>query len=389
MTTQAEKARQFPRAAPRRRAAADAEPVGRRIGAHARVARLRGAGHDERRARDDARPARRSGHARRSASRTRRRSSAATDVPVSADLENGFADDPDGVAATIGARDRRRARRLLGRGLLGQRAVRRRARARRGSRPRPKPRTAATCTSCSPRAPRTTSAATPISTTRSPGSSRTKRPAPTCCTRPGSPTLDDIRRVVVVGRPPGERARAAERADASPSSRASGVKRISVGGAFAYVALGALADAGARAARAGNLRLLGDRRRRARASRAAAFTQLRSSPRRNADHVGERGAVLREERVAALVEAQLRAGNACGDRLAVARRRDAVEATARDERRARDRGRAGRYTSCRLRAPSCSASPRSCSARLRAGAARGHHLGEPAVARRASRATRA
>ena len=38
---------------------------------------------------------------------------------MSADLENGFADDPDGVADTVTLRDRRRARRLLGRGLLG------------------------------------------------------------------------------------------------------------------------------------------------------------------------------------------------------------------------------------------------------------------------------
>ena len=44
---------------------------------------------------------------------------AAVALPVSADLENGFADDPQGVAATVGSRGRSRARRVLDRGLHG------------------------------------------------------------------------------------------------------------------------------------------------------------------------------------------------------------------------------------------------------------------------------
>src|SRR6185437_15235593 len=60
---------------------------------------------------------------------------AATDLPVSADLENAYADDPAGAAW------------------------------------------------CSPPGRRTSSAATPISPTRSPGCRPTRRPAPTSCTR--------------------------------------------------------------------------------------------------------------------------------------------------------------------------------------------------------------
>ena len=41
-----------------------------------------------------------------------------TDLPVSADLENGFADDPAGVAETIERAPRGRVGRLLGRGLF-------------------------------------------------------------------------------------------------------------------------------------------------------------------------------------------------------------------------------------------------------------------------------
>ena len=117
--------------------------------------------------------------------------------------------------------------------------------------------------------------------------------------------------------------------------------------------------------------------------------------RRSADHVeevedlGERRGVLREEGVAAFVDAQLGVRDARRDGLAVRRRRDAVVAAARDERRARDRGRAGRTRRGGCARSSCSASPRSCSAVLAAARRVRHHLGEAAVAGVRRRATRA
>ena len=56
--------------------------------------------------------------------------------------------------------------------------------------------------SCSPPGPRTTCTAGPTWPTPSPASRPTRRPAPTCSTPPGSPSLDDIRQVVsAVDRP--------------------------------------------------------------------------------------------------------------------------------------------------------------------------------------------
>ena len=90
-----------PRIAPRRHAAADAEPVGPRVRRDAGVAGLRGAGHHEQRLRGDAWPARRPGHARRGDRPRRRGGRRGVSVPVSADLENCFADEPEGVAETV------------------------------------------------------------------------------------------------------------------------------------------------------------------------------------------------------------------------------------------------------------------------------------------------
>ena len=112
---------------------------------------------------------------------------AATDLPVSADLENAFADDPAGVAETV--------RRAIGAGLAGcsvedftgddespvydwALAVDRVAAAAEVAR-------AGRCDWCSPPGPRTTCMAGPTWRTRSPGCRPTRRPARTCCMRRG------------------------------------------------------------------------------------------------------------------------------------------------------------------------------------------------------------
>ena len=117
---------------------------------------------------------------------------AATDLPVSADLENGFADDPAGVAETVelaieaglagcSVEDftRRSGRRRSTTPRARRRAGRRR---RRGGARRPR------STSCSRRERRTTCTAGPTWPTRSPGCSRSRRRAPTCSTHRGSAT---------------------------------------------------------------------------------------------------------------------------------------------------------------------------------------------------------
>ena len=104
----------------------------------------------------------------------------ATTVPVSADLEDGYAADEAGVAETV--------RLAAGAGLAGcsiedwsgtalhRGGRRRRPRRRRGGR-------GGRRASSSRAAPRTTSAASTISATRSRGSRPTRRPARTCSTR--------------------------------------------------------------------------------------------------------------------------------------------------------------------------------------------------------------
>ena len=128
---------------------------------------------------------------------------AATDLPVSADLENGYGPEPSDAARRDPPRRRGGRGRRLDRGLRPRgRPLRPRARgrARRGRR-RGRPRRS-TSPSRSPRGPRTTSAATPTSTTRSPACRPTRRPAPTSSTRPGSSDGDEIRAVCdAVGKP--------------------------------------------------------------------------------------------------------------------------------------------------------------------------------------------
>ena len=119
----------------------------------------------------------------------------ATELPVSVDLENGYGAAPEQAAraieavAAVGAVggsiedfDPERAALRAGR---GDRADRRGGRG--GG-------AAAVPLHCSPRGPRTTSAATPTSTTRSPACRPTKRPAPTSSTRPGCATPSEIAR---------------------------------------------------------------------------------------------------------------------------------------------------------------------------------------------------
>ena len=170
---------------------------------------------------------------------------AVTPLPVSADLENGFADDPDGVAADGGDGGRGRAGRLLDRG-------RHRSRRRPDLRRRPGHRTGRRrgrggrrTGSSSPRGPRTSCT---VATMRAGFADVVARlqsfqaAGAHVLYAPGLTDIEHIRTVVAeVDRPvnvlalPGAPT-VAELADA-------GVARVSVGGAFAFAALGALVDA--------------------------------------------------------------------------------------------------------------------------------------------------
>ena len=110
---------------------------------------------------------------------------AATPLPVSADLENAFADEPAGVAETIGLAaaaglagcsvedfTRRPGEPIYDLGLARERV----AAAAAARRPGPW---------CSPPAPRTTCTVGRTWPTPSAACRRTRKPAPTCCTRPG------------------------------------------------------------------------------------------------------------------------------------------------------------------------------------------------------------
>ena len=151
MVTTADKVAGVPRRPPPRPAVAPRERLGHRQCSLPRRARVRSVGDDEQRVRRHARPARLSRASATRRSPTRRRSSVRTDLPVSADLENCFADDPAGAADTITKAVGDRPRRMLDR-----RLHRRQRQARSttstsppsASLPPPRPRTAAT-TSCS------------------------------------------------------------------------------------------------------------------------------------------------------------------------------------------------------------------------------------------------
>ena len=121
-------------------------------------------------------------------------------LPVSADFENCFADDPAGVAATIELG--------IAAGLAGcsvedygrRRPSTTSAWPPNGWRPRPRPPTAGRSTSCSRPGPRTTSTAAPTWPTPSPACSATRRRAPTSSSPPGRRS-DDIRGRHRVDRP--------------------------------------------------------------------------------------------------------------------------------------------------------------------------------------------
>ena len=163
------------------RAVRDPEPVGRRLGPAARRARLRGACDDELRLRLHARPPRRWRDARRGG-RARRARRRATQLPVSVDLENGYGPEPEAAAPAIARGRRGGRRRRLDRGLGPAGASTSRRTPPSGSR-RPPRRAGAGFPFRSRPAPRITSAATPTSTTRSPGCRPTRRRARTCSTR--------------------------------------------------------------------------------------------------------------------------------------------------------------------------------------------------------------
>ena len=162
----------------------------------------------------------------------------ATELPISVDLENGYGDASRGhPPRRRGGRRRRVDRGLRALGLAPPESVRRRS----AWPPRPRRRARSASRSCSRRAPRTTSAAIPTSTTRSRASARMRTRAPTACTRRGC------------GRS-SRSARCATRSTCPVNVLAwpgltvaeifgAGAQRISVGGRFAWVAVGALAAA--------------------------------------------------------------------------------------------------------------------------------------------------
>ena len=204
-----------------------AEPVGCGLGPAARLVRFRGARDDERRLRLVARQARPGGVSRR-ARRARVEPGGATPLPLNVDSERCYPDDPGGVAETVA--------------LLAAPA-RRAARSRTTTRPPAASTTSSSPPSesrsprrrpmawpsrwCSPAGPRTTSAASTTSTTRSradrvPG----RRGGRGVCAGPSRPRADRGRRRG--GRRAGERPRAAQRADrrrARFRRRASGLDR--------------------------------------------------------------------------------------------------------------------------------------------------------------------
>ena len=114
---------------PRGRAVRHPQPLGRRVGAGARGARLQGARHDQLRLRLHARPPRRQRHPRRGRRARARALDAATELPISVDLENGYGPDPEHAATRDRCASRRRARwAARSRTRPGRRAVLARAR---------------------------------------------------------------------------------------------------------------------------------------------------------------------------------------------------------------------------------------------------------------------
>ena len=247
--------RRVPRAA-RGRAVRDPQPVGRRLGDGARGARLQGAGDDQLGLRVHARAARTAARRSTRSSRTSRRSPRPPACRSSVDLENGYGPSRPTRPTAIARAGRRGRGRRLDRGLRPGDGrlydLEPRGRARRGG-----GEAARRCRSRSrsPRAPRTTSAATPTSTTRSRGCRPTRRPAPTSSSRPGCGASTRSRAVCAAVSKPvnvlGHRGLASVRRDRSRPARSA----ISVGGALTWVAVAALTEA-AEALRDGDLSVL-------------------------------------------------------------------------------------------------------------------------------------
>ena len=175
-------------------------------------------------------------------------------MPVSADLENGFGDDPEDAAETI--------RQALAAGLSGgsieDYTMRPTTRSTRSSR-RP--------SGCAAAAE--VAHAGPVHfvlTARAENHIRGRDDLADTIARlqayqaagadvlyaPGLMDLGEIASLVQSGRPAGERDRAARRAHRSRELAEAGVARISVGGSFAWVAVAAVADGRAGAARRGH-----------------------------------------------------------------------------------------------------------------------------------------
>ena len=192
---------------------------------------------------------------------------AATDVPVNADFGNGFADEPEDVAANVDALRRDRRRRPLDRGRDGRRrtaALRSRRSRSSGSRRRARRSTLPAATSSWSAGRSASWSAIPMPLQEA--LRRLERFAEAgadCLYAPGVRQREDIAAIVkavapkpvnvLVGGPIGP--------DASPTSPALGVRRVSVGGALARVAWGGFMRAAREIAEKGSFRGLrrGDR----------------------------------------------------------------------------------------------------------------------------------
>ena len=256
MKTPAEKAARFRALHERPGRLHHPQPVGRRHRPPARLARLRGPGHHEPRAAN----ALGRGDGTNAVSRAEviencRVIAAATDLPVNADLENGYADEPRAAAEMI----RLAAEAGISGGSIedatGDPARPSTTSTSRwsGCTPRSRSPARSRCPSCSPRAPRTCCTARDLDDAIR-RLQAFERVGADVLYAPGVRDLTAIRAVVsAVGKPVNVVMSAADPDLTAAQLAEAGVKRISVGGALSRLALaGFLAGAREMAERAGS-----------------------------------------------------------------------------------------------------------------------------------------
>ena len=165
----------------------------------------------------------------------------ATGLPVSVDLENGYGPAPQDVARAIARVAEAGAVGASIEDYDGRRDLPARARRWSGWRRPPRPPAASTSRSRSPRAPRTTSAAIPISTDTIARLQAYERAGADVLYAPGLRSGEEIRAVCdAVSKPVNV---LAHRGLSLSEIVEAGGQRISVGGALTWVAVGALVDA--------------------------------------------------------------------------------------------------------------------------------------------------